>query len=181
MDKKRNWNKIFKKVKLLVLDVDGVLTRGEIIYDDKGRELKIFNVKDGLGIFLLTKLGIPAVFLTAKSSVLVERRAKDMGVSEVIGGILPKIKAIDYLVEKYKVNLQSICFIGDDLIDLGVMKKVGIPVAVKNAPLEVKKIACYVTHFSGGEGAVREVVELILKAKGMWKKLVEDIDELIDN
>ena len=123
--KRESLRKLFSKVKLLVLDVDGVLTRGEIIYDNKGGELKIFNVKDGLGIFLLGKAGIKTVLLTAKDGSVVRRRAKDMGVAEVIGGMLPKEKMLGVLSKKYKVNNEEMCFIGDDLIDLGVIRDVG--------------------------------------------------------
>ncbi|MCD6583807.1 MAG: HAD-IIIA family hydrolase [Candidatus Omnitrophica bacterium] len=170
----------FKRVKLLVLDVDGVLTKGEIIYDNQDKELKIFNVKDGLSVFLLNKVGINTIFLTAKNSKVVRKRAKDMGVREVIGGILPKSKAIEKIKKKYKLKKDEICFIGDDLIDISAMKRVGLPIAVRDAPREVKSCALYVTKNRGGEGAVREVVEHILKAKNLWKKIVEEIDTLID-
>ncbi|RKY39856.1 MAG: hypothetical protein DRP76_02995 [Candidatus Omnitrophota bacterium] len=172
-------NSYFRRVKLLALDVDGVLTDGSIIYDDKGRELKSFNVYDGLGIFILSRMGINTVLISAKKSSILERRAKDMRVKEVIGGILPKRKVINYLMEKYKVKKEEVCFIGDDLIDLGIMREVGIPVAVKNASLPVKREALYVTQNKGGEGAVREVVELILKAKNLWKKTVKEIDSFL--
>jgi len=169
----------FKKVKLLVLDVDGVLTEGSIIYDNKDREWKIFNVYDGLGIFLLSKMGIDTVLVSAKKSSILEKRAKDMRVKEVIGGVLPKKKIVSYLMKKYKVKKEEICFVGDDLIDLGIMKEVGFPVAVKNASSEVKRQAVYTTKKEGGKGAVREVVEIILKAKNLWKKAVKEIDSLL--
>lgn len=169
--KKNKPRELFKNIKLLILDVDGVLTKGEIIYDDKGRELKIFNVKDGLGIFLLRKVGIKTVFLTAKDSPVVHKRAKDMHVEEVIGGILPKETVLKNFLVKYRVNPQEICFIGDDLIDIGLMKKVGASVAVGDAPIMVKKAASYITSKNGGEGAVREVVELIFKAQNLENKV----------
>lgn len=168
-------NNLFKKVKLLILDVDGVLTRGEIIYDDRGRELKIFNVKDGLGVFLLKKAGIKTVLLSAKNSPLLRKRGKDMRVAETIGGRLPKEKALRYIKRKYKVKENEICFIGDDLIDLGLIKKVGLGVAVSDAHQAVKKAARFVTTKCGGEGAVREVVDLIIRAQGLEKKVCEFI------
>ena len=177
MDK--NIRKKFEKIKLLILDVDGVLTRGEIIYDNEGRELKAFNVKDGLGIFLLGTLGIPTILLTARASSVVERRARDMRVAEVIGGILPKVKVLDRIKKKYRVKEDQLCFVGDDLIDIGVMKKVGLPIAVGDAPLEVKKSAVYITKNHGGQGAVREVVELILKARKLWNGLIENFDQIV--
>ena len=169
--KKINPRALFEKVKLLILDVDGVLTKGEIIYDDKGRELKIFNVKDGLWIFLLSKLGIKTIFLTAKNSPVVQRRARDMNVGEIIGGILPKESILGNIKKKYKVMEKDICFIGDDLIDLGLMQKVGMPVAVNDAPAAVKSIATYITRKKGGEGAVREIVDLIIAAKKLEKRI----------
>lgn len=163
--------KLFKNIKLLILDVDGVLTKGEIIYDDTGRELKIFNVKDGLGIFLLSKVGIKTVLLTAKDGRVVRRRAADMGVSQVIAGILPKENALKRIKEENGVIDAQICFIGDDLIDVGAMKKVGVPVTVKDAPQAVKRVARYVTRKCGGEGAVREVIDLIIKAQNLENKI----------
>ena len=169
--KKINIKELFQSVELLILDVDGVLTKGEIIYDDKGRELKKFNVKDGLGVFLLGKAGIKTILLSARNSPVLKRRAEDMGVSEVIGRILPKESVLGQIKRKYKVAEDKICFIGDDLIDLGLIRKVGIGVAVKDAVSAVKKEAQYVTAKNGGEGAVREVVDLIIKYKNLEKEI----------
>jgi len=173
--KKSTVRELFKKVQLLILDVDGVLTKGEIIYDNEGRELKIFNVKDGLGLFLLKKAGIKVILLTAKDSKVVRRRAKDMRVKEVFAGILPKENLLYKIRKKYKVNNSHICFVGDDLIDIGIMKKVGVGVAVKDASKEVKVVSSYVTKQRGGQGAVREVVELILKSKNLWDKTLKNL------
>ena len=161
----------FKKVKLLILDVDGVLTRGEIIYDDQGRQLKVFNVKDGLGIFLLKKAGIKTILLSARNSPVLKRRAKDMRVAEVLGGVLRKEKALAGIKRRYGVKEDEICFMGDDLIDLGLMARVGLGVAVRDAHHSVRKAADFITACKGGEGAVREVVDLILKARGLEKKV----------
>ena len=154
---------------MVIFDVDGVLTRGEIIYDNLGRELKAFNVKDGLGVFLLRRAGIRVVLLTAKDSKALRRRAQDMGV-KVYAGILPKESQLPQIRDKYKVRNNQICFVGDDLIDIGIMKKVGLPVAVADASPEVRKTSLYITRCRGGEGAGREVVELILKSQGLWDK-----------
>ena len=164
---------LFKKVKLLILDVDGVLTRGEIIYDDKGRELKIFNVKDGLGIFLLGKVGIKTILLSAKNSPVLKKRAADMRVAEVIGGILPKESMLGKIKKTYNVKDKDICFIGDDLIDLVLIKKVGLGIAVSDAPGVVRESARYITKKKGGEGAVREVVDLIVQAKNLDRKILK--------
>ena len=171
MPKIRNIKGLFAKIKLLILDVDGVLTGGEIIYDDKGREFKIFNVKDGLGIFLLGRLGIKTILLSARNSPVLKKRAKDMRVVEVFGGVMPKEKVLPEIEKKYKVKADEICFVGDDLIDLGIMKRIGCSVAVGDAHAQVKKISNYVTTKFGGQGAVREVVDLIIKHKGLEGRL----------
>ncbi|MBU1121944.1 MAG: HAD hydrolase family protein [Candidatus Omnitrophota bacterium] len=172
MDKQKI-KQLFKKVKLLILDVDGVLTKGEIVYDDKGRELKIFNVKDGLGISLLGRLGIKTILLTARNSPVLKRRGLDMKVKEVIGGILPKEKNLPGIKKRYNVKSEEICFMGDDLMDLEMIKKIGIGVAVADAVEAVKGSAKYVTAACGGQGAVREVADLIISAKNLEKKVYE--------
>jgi len=154
-----------KKIRLLVLDVDGVLTEGSIIYDNKGRELRIFNVKDGLGVFLLTQRGFPVVILTAKDSKIVKRRARDMGINDIFSGY-PKEEVLDKIIKKYKVGLEEVAFIGDDLIDIEVAKRVGFSIAVNDAVEDLKKTVDFVTENKGGKGAVREVAEIILQAKG---------------
>lgn len=164
--------KLFKNIRLLISDVDGVLTKGEIIYDDTGRELKVFNVKDGLGVHLLALLGIPTILLSAKNSPVLHKRAKDMSVAEVLGSISCKAQALDAIIDKYQIKSKEICFIGDDLIDVGLMARVGLPVAVNDASKLVKEKARYITQAKGGEGAVREVVDLIIKDRGLEKKLL---------
>ncbi len=173
MHKQSRVLKLFKKIKLLILDVDGVLTRGEIIYDDRGRELKVFNVKDGLGIYLLGKAGIKTILLSAKDSGVLRRRARDMGAAEVIGGVLPKECALERIKKTYRIKEEQICFIGDDLIDLGLMQRVGLAVAVRDASFGVRSKAKYITKKKGGEGAVREVVDLIIKSQGLEKRILE--------
>ena len=161
-----------KKIKLLLLDVDGVLTDGRIIYDSRGRDMKFFDVHDGLGVYLLKKAGISTILITAKASRSIRPRAKDMRVEAVFENISPKTQVLDKILKKYKVNLDEICFVGDDLVDLCLMKKVGFPVAVFNACLEIKQTASYITLREGGRGAVREVTELILKSQGRWQEMV---------
>jgi 3-deoxy-D-manno-octulosonate 8-phosphate phosphatase (KDO 8-P phosphatase) len=161
-----------KKIKLLILDVDGVLTDGKIIYDSKGRDLKNFCVHDGLGVWLLKKAGIPTVILTAKSSKTIKLRAQDMQIEEIFEDVERKGGILDRILRKYKVNTEEICFVGDDLVDLSIMKRIGLPIAVKNACKEIKDISFYITEAEGGKGAVREVCEIILKAKGKWEELV---------
>ncbi len=171
MDKKLKEK--FKKIKLLILDVDGVLTDGKMVYDSEARQLKFFNVKDGLGVYLLKLMGIKSIILTADSSTVVKKRAQDMKVEEVYGQAYPKTKFYEEIKRKYKVKDSEVCFIGDDLLDLQLIKKVGLGIAVKDACPEVKRVADYITKKRGGRGAVREVCEFILKSKGLWKKALE--------
>jgi 3-deoxy-D-manno-octulosonate 8-phosphate phosphatase (KDO 8-P phosphatase) len=165
-----------KKIKLLLLDVDGVLTDGRIFYDSKGRDAKLFDVHDGMGVYLLKKAGIPTVLITAKGSRAIKPRARDMSVAEVIENISPKSAALDSILRKYNVSADEICFVGDDLVDLCLMKKVGFPIAVFNACPEIKQTASYITLRQGGRGAVREVAELILKSQGKWFEVLKSYD-----
>lgn len=165
-----------KKIKLLLLDVDGVLTDGRIIYDSKGRDSKFFDVHDGLGVYLLKKAGIQTILITAKGSRAIMPRAKDMRVAEVFADIVPKSNVLDKILKKYKVSSDEVCFVGDDLVDLCLMKRVGFPVAVFNATPEIKRNSSYVTLRQGGRGAVREVAELILKVQGKWEELLKIYD-----
>lgn len=161
-----------KKIKLLILDVDGVLTDGRIIYDSEGRDLKNFDVKDGLGVYLLKRAGVLTIILTARGSKTIRFRAEDMQVEEIIENVERKAEILDEILRKYKVNTEEICFMGDDLVDLSIMRRIGLPIAVKNACKEIKDISFYITETEGGKGAVREVAEIILKAKGKWEELV---------
>jgi 3-deoxy-D-manno-octulosonate 8-phosphate phosphatase (KDO 8-P phosphatase) len=162
-----------KKIKFLLLDVDGVLTDGRIVYDSKGNDSKFFDVHDGLGVHLLGRMGIKTILITAKGSGSIKPRAKDMRVEAVYENILPKTKVYDKVCKKYGLKDSEICFVGDDLVDLCVLKKAGVPVATHNAAREIKQAALYVTKRDGGRGAVREVAELILKSKGLWQKALE--------
>jgi 3-deoxy-D-manno-octulosonate 8-phosphate phosphatase (KDO 8-P phosphatase) len=162
-----------RKIKLLLLDVDGVLTDGRIVYDSRGGELKFFDVHDGLGVYVLQKAGIPTILITAKSSKTIPPRAKDMRVAEVFAGVFPKTAVLDKMLKKYNVSIDEICFAGDDLVDLSLMRKVGLPIAVANASSEIREAAVYITHHPGGRGAVREIAELILKSQGKWEGILE--------
>ena len=161
-----------KKIKILLLDVDGVLTDGRIIYDSKGRDSKFFDVHDGLGVYVLNKSGVKTIIVTAKSSGTIKPRARDMRVTEVFADVSPKSAILDKILKKYNVTKDEVCFVGDDLVDLGLMKVVGFPIAVFNACPEIKQAASYITIKHGGRGAVREVAELILKAQGKWEDTV---------
>ncbi len=159
-----------RKIKLLVLDVDGVLTGGEVFYGNFGNELKAFNVSDGLGMFLLNKTDIKSVIITARKSGIVRYRAKDMYVTKVYTGHR-KLKIYNTLLNRFKVKDDEVCFMGDDLLDLPIIKKVGFSVAPPNAVEDVKNSAHYITKKQGGKGAVRELIEIILKSQGLWDRV----------
>jgi 3-deoxy-D-manno-octulosonate 8-phosphate phosphatase (KDO 8-P phosphatase) len=165
-----------RKIRLLLLDVDGVLTDGRIIYDSGGRDMKLFDVHDGLGVHVLRRAGVKTILITAKGSRSIKPRARDMRVEEVIENVFPKCSVLERVIKKYKVDVSEICFMGDDLVDLSLMKKVGFPVAVFNACPEIKQVASYITIRQGGRGAVREIAELILKSQGKWQEALSVYD-----
>ncbi|MDD4954262.1 MAG: HAD hydrolase family protein [Candidatus Omnitrophica bacterium] len=165
-----------RNIKLLLLDVDGVLTDGRIIYDSRGHDMKFFDVHDGMGVYLLYKSGINTILVTAKGSKAIKPRARDMRVAEVFADVSPKTIVLDKIMRKYRVRQEEICFVGDDLVDLCLMKKVGFPVAVFNAAPEIKKTAAYITFKEGGRGAVREIAEFILKAQDKWQEALRVYD-----
>ena len=157
-----------KKIKVVAMDVDGVLTDGRIIVDSNGIETKNFDVQDGFGIVFLKKCGIKTAIISARESGVVLHRAKDLKIDKVYVGVYPKLSAYEDMLEEFKVLDEEVCFIGDDVADLGVMRRCGVSVAVANAVFEVKQIADHVTVRQGGRGAVREIIELILQAQGHW-------------
>lgn len=176
MDLKQDLRERAGRVRLLLLDVDGVLTDGRIVYDSCGRDMKFFDVHDGLGVYILKKAGIKTILITAKGSRAIRPRARDMGVEEVFEDISPKSAVLDKILKKYRVSIDQVCFVGDDLVDLCLMRRVGFPVAVFNAAADIKQTAAYITVREGGRGAVREVAELILKSQGKWKEIVNLYD-----
>ena len=162
-----------RKIKLLALDVDGVLTDGRIILNSEGQETKNFDVLDGLGIVLFRQLGYKTAIISARSAKCVEHRANDLKIDKVYQDARPKRLAYEQMLKDFHLQDKNVCFIGDDLPDLPLIKRVGFGVAVANAPAEVKKSADYVTKNHGGRGAVREVIEMILKAQGQWPKIMK--------
>lgn len=158
-----------KRVKLLILDIDGVMTDGRIIYSVYGDELKFFDVQDGFGITLLNRAGISSVIITAKKSRIVKLRARDLKVAKAYQGFTDKLIPFKKILRRFKVTPDEVCFIGDDLIDLPVLRRVGFAVAVPNAMEEVKSSAHHITSKMGGRGAVREICDLILKSQDKWE------------
>ena len=162
-----------KKIKCLVLDVDGILTDGKIIIDHQGHEIKNFDVKDGFGIVFFKKAGYKTAIISARSSAAVTARAQDLQIDKVFQDAHPKIDAYKKLLQEWHLHDEEVCFMGDDLPDMAVLKNAGFAVTVPQAVSEVKKIVDYVTEHKAGEGAVREVIELILKTQGHWKKVLQ--------
>ncbi len=161
-----------RKVKGLFLDVDGILTSGEICYDASGEEIKCFSVKDGLGIKLLQKAGIEIAIISSRKSKVVTLRAKELGIKWIFQGKLNKVKTFEYLCEFLKIKPEEVCYMGDDLVDLPLIKMAGFSVTVPEAAEEVKIYADYITSSPGGKGAVREITEIILKSKKLWQDLI---------
>ncbi len=161
------------KVRLLILDIDGVMTDGRIIYGDHGDELKFYDVQDGFGIAMLRRAGIPTVVISAKKSRVNQRRAKELQIAKVYQNVRDKLKPFEKVVQKMKLKHEEVCFIGDDLMDLPILSRVGFAVAVANAVEDVKEAVHYVTLKKGGRGAVREVVDLILKTQHKWAEITE--------
>jgi 3-deoxy-D-manno-octulosonate 8-phosphate phosphatase (KDO 8-P phosphatase) len=160
------------RIEMLVLDVDGVLTDGRIIYTDAGEEMKAFHVRDGSGLKLWTSQGKKAGIITGRRSSIVERRAKELGITAVIQGADDKKAALDEMLKSLGLTPDQVCAIGDDIVDLAVLRACGLAVAVADACVEAKDDADYVTQARGGRGAVREVIELILRAQGIWPEVV---------
>jgi len=168
---KKSIQEKLKKIKLLILDVDGVMTDGSIIIDDEGHELKSFNVRDGHGIKILQRYGVKVVILTGRKSKVVEYRAKDLEIEDVYQGTLNKKEVFEKILDKRKLSADKVAYIGDDIVDIPVLKRVGFSVAVDDALDIVKKSVDYVTKNSGGHGAVREVCEMILQAQRKWSEV----------
>ncbi len=157
-----------KKIKLLLLDVDGVLTDERIIFDNNNIESKFFNVKDGHGIKLLMRVGIDVGIITGRKSEVVNIRAKELGIKLIFQKSHNKLESLNKIKQLTGFKEEEIAYCGDDIVDIPVLKKVGVAFVVKNAVDECKKYADYVTHNYSYNGAVREIAELILKLSGKW-------------
>lgn len=151
----------FQNIKLLALDVDGVLTDGSISYTDSGQEIKTFNAKDGQGIAMLTKLGINVAIITARNSTIVQRRANDLGIQYVYQGVPNKLEKLNELKTLLGLKYEEIAYMGDDLPDIIILQQVGIKACPNDAVDEVKRICNFKSKFNGGRGAVRELTDLI--------------------
>ncbi len=160
-------------ISLLLLDVDGVMTAGQVIYADDGQQVQIFNVKDGLGIRLLKAAEIQVGIITGRSSQALLHRCANLGIDLVFDGIKNKLAALGKVMDQTGIGIDQIAFIGDDLPDLPLMGQVGLSVAVADAHPLVRKAADLVTQAPGGYGAVREVCEAILQVQGKLENIVK--------
>ena len=163
---------IAQGLKIILLDVDGVMTDGGIILIGGLEEAKRFNVQDGMGINLAKLAGLKVGVITSRQLLVVERRATELDLDEVLQGVKDKTKALGRLLDKYGFEADQVSYIGDDIQDVSIMKMVGMPISVKNAIQEVKEHAFYVTRAEGGNGAVREAVEWLLDLRGEKKSLL---------
>lgn len=163
------------KVKLIATDVDGVLTAGEVIVLESGEEVKIWNVKDRQGLNLIKKNlpDIKIAWISGRKSKQLELRAKEQKIDFLVQECKDKIKTLIEIANKLKIGFDEIAYIGDDIIDLGALKKVGFSICPKDAVFEAKKIAKYISLYDGGKGVFREVCEIILKSKKVWDEIIK--------
>lgn len=166
-----------KPIRLILSDVDGVLTDGGVVYDNEGVEQKKFHIRDGLGIKLWQAAGHTFGILTARNSHIVQVRAAELGIGIVCQGFEDKLSKAREIIADVGVERSEVCFIGDDLPDLPVIREVGLGVAVADAATDVRESANYVTKCPGGAGAVREVIEMILRAQMRWEDIIRPYTE----
>ncbi len=155
-----------KLIRLVAFDVDGVMTDGGLYYSDSGEEFKRFNSLDGHGLKMLRASGVEVAIITGRTSRCVEARAKNLGITHVFQGAEHKLEAMLGLLDKLKLSRDAAAYMGDDVVDLTVMRHVGLAISVPESPLLVRKHSHYVTQRGGGHGAVREACELIMSAQG---------------
>ncbi|MDO4585102.1 MAG: HAD hydrolase family protein [Planctomycetia bacterium] len=156
-------------IEMILSDVDGVLTDGRLIFDALGNEIKCFHAHDGLGIRIWMDKGYRFGFITRRCTEVVRRRAEELRIDEVFQGVSDKSTLLEEICHKYSIRPDQVAFIGDDLVDYKIMRLVGFAAAPHNAVEEIQKIAHLVTRQPGGQGAVREVIEFLLKSRGEWQ------------
>jgi 3-deoxy-D-manno-octulosonate 8-phosphate phosphatase (KDO 8-P phosphatase) len=165
-------NERLKKIRCLLMDVDGVLTDGKLHFTSHGEEFKTFDVQDGHGIVMAMRVGLLLGLVSGRPSKATEKRAADLGLKIVKQAGVNKMQMVDEIKAEHNLRDEEIAFIGDELVDLPVLRRAGFAVAVPNGVDEVKAIAHYTTQRRGGDGAVREVIEMILKARGLWEPAI---------
>lgn len=167
---------VYQTIELILSDVDGVLTDGAIVFNNEGIESKRFHIRDGLAIKLWSGGGGKFGVLTGRSSHIVNLRAAELGIEIVRQGVENKLAAMKEILAELRLEPAQVCYIGDDLPDLAPMRLAALAITVPDAPVEVRNVAGYVTKLAGGQGAVREAIEVILKGQGRWSDLVQKYD-----
>jgi 3-deoxy-D-manno-octulosonate 8-phosphate phosphatase (KDO 8-P phosphatase) len=161
-----------KKIKMLVFDVDGVMTDGSITYDEDGKEYKTFNAKDGHGIIRMNKAGFITAIITARNNGTVKHRAENLNFTELYQGYKHKLPALEELLDKYRLSLENVSYMGDDLPDICILAGVGLAACPNDAVKEVQDICNFKSKYNGGKGAVRELCDFILEAQGIEKEYI---------
>lgn len=156
-----------KNIKLMAFDVDGVFTDGSIIYDENGKETKVFNAKDGQGVVCVEKSGIITAIITARKNGTVEHRAKNLGITELHQGIKYKLPVLEEIIKKYGLTFENVSYMGDDLPDICILEKVGLACCPNDAVDEVKNICDFVSTKDGGRGAIRELCDFVLRSQNI--------------
>ncbi len=157
-----------RAVRMIVFDVDGVLTDGSLYFGDDGQEYKAFNSRDGHGIKMLRSSGVEPAIITGRSSQVVSNRARNLGIVHLFQGADDKLEAFEKLLASVQLTTEQIAYMGDDLVDLPVLRRCGLAIGVPDAPEEVKARCHYITRADAGRGAAREACELIMRAQGTW-------------
>lgn len=176
MPKKLSLAARLARVKLLLCDVDGVVTDG-VVHLGEGKEFKTFGIQDGLGMLLLKRSGIKVGWVSARPSQVTQQRADELKIDFLVQEKGNKVDAVELILQQNGTSWDELCFMGDDVVDLGVLKRAGLAVAVSNAIEEAKALAHYVTKAHGGRGAVRETIVLILKAQKKWPELIRHFSQ----
>jgi 3-deoxy-D-manno-octulosonate 8-phosphate phosphatase (KDO 8-P phosphatase) len=162
-----------RKTRLLIMDVDGVLTDGKIIQDRHGHEVKVFDVKDGHGIVMAHRAKLRTGLISGRESETITRRAEELGIALVFQKVWNKLEVYEKILMDTALTHDEVAYVGDDVVDIPLLRRVGLAVAVADAVDEVKAVSHFITQRPGGQGAVREVIELILRAQGHWDTLLE--------
>jgi 3-deoxy-D-manno-octulosonate 8-phosphate phosphatase (KDO 8-P phosphatase) len=161
-----------RRIKMILMDADGVLTDGKIIFLTGGSEAKMFDSKDGVGIKLAQRAGLKTGVISGRESEALLRRCEELGMDEIHQHVFEKLEAYEEIRSRLGLGHEECCFIGDDLVDAPVLKRVGLPVTVADAHPALEPLVAYVTERPGGAAAVREVIDLIIKAQGKWDQVV---------
>jgi 3-deoxy-D-manno-octulosonate 8-phosphate phosphatase (KDO 8-P phosphatase) len=169
------------KIKMLIMDVDGVLTSGDVIYGNDSIEIKVFNIQDGMGVTLARAAGLKVGAITGRESAAVKRRLSELGFDIIIQNCPNKIDGYSRVKAKFNLKDNEIAYIGDDILDIPVMQKVGIPIGVQNSVAEVKAICKFISTRTGGKGAVREIIEWIITKQNKYKQALDIVLSTIQN